>query len=146
MIQLRVKGSRRPALVDDGFEWVSKYAWSVNNVGYVQATVEGRHTYLQRLVLVPTPGRVVSFKNGDKFDCRLVNLREATRGQTQANKPAQRNCMSGLKGVFRTPNGRWGARCDGEYLGLFDLPEAAARAYDVAARAKWGEYARTNLP
>ena len=56
---------------------------------------------------------------------------------------------SGLKGVYPRVN-RFESRIkvDGKcrYLGLFLTAEAAALAYDAAAREVFGDYARTNFP
>lgn len=58
------------------------------------------------------------------------------------------NNTSGYKGVHRCSNG-WVARIGYEmkrlYLGYFTSPEAAAHAYDEAARKLFGEAALTNF-
>ncbi|CAA2962164.1 ethylene-responsive transcription factor ESR2 [Olea europaea subsp. europaea] len=54
-------------------------------------------------------------------------------------------------GVRQRPSGRWVAeikdssQCVRLWLGTYDTPEEAARAYDEAARALRGENARTNF-
>lgn len=61
-----------------------------------------------------------------------------------------RGGSSQYKGVFWwKQHGKWCARIvvDGrqKHLGLFKEEPDAARAYDQAARAAWGEFARTNF-
>lgn len=63
------------------------------------------------------------------------------------NKPANRKFV----GVRQRPSGRWVAEIKDSsqrvrlWLGTYDTPEEAARAYDEAARALRGENARTNF-
>lgn len=90
--------------------------------------------------------------NGNGLDNQRANLRQATHGQNMANKRLYRNNTSGFKGVTRnTGTGRpWRGqiKADGKHfnLGNYDTPEAAAKAYDDAARELFGEFARLNFP
>ena len=66
---------------------------------------------------------------------------------TKSNKPTIRRFI----GVRQRPSGRWVAEIKDSsqhvrlWLGTYDTPEEAARAYDEAARALRGENARTNF-
>ncbi|KAK7349569.1 hypothetical protein VNO77_07030 [Canavalia gladiata] len=66
------------------------------------------------------------------------------------NKPTNIN-MRRFIGVRQRPSGRWVAEIKDSsqhvrlWLGTYDTPEEAARAYDEAARALRGENARTNF-
>lgn len=90
--------------------------------------------------------------NGNGLDNRRSNLRQADHFQNMANKRRYRNNTSGFKGVTRnTGTGRpWRAaiRANNKrrHLGYYDTPELAARAYDTAAIALFGEFARLNFP
>jgi hypothetical protein len=88
--------------------------------------------------------------NGDGLDNRRENLRPAGQDLNSANmRPAIPGQSSRFKGVRRHSEGKWEARIrvgHPIYLGLFSDEEAAARAYDTAARAAWGEFARPNFP
>lgn len=87
--------------------------------------------------------------NGNGLDNRRANLRPATHAQNMRNKPMYRNNRSGFKGVYRRKN-RWCAQIKHEgklrHLGSFAAAEEAARAYDIAARELFGEFARPNFP
>lgn len=86
--------------------------------------------------------------NGDKMDCRLSNLRRATR-QENARNVRRHSLTTGYKGVYAS-RGRFFARVsrDGQHqhLGMFDTAEAAARAYDAAATIAHGAFANLNFP
>lgn len=84
------------------------------------------------------------------------NLRLATPSQNGANQRKPRTnyglpCSSPYRGVFlNRRRGKWQAaiRVDGQkrHLGCFADEATAARAYDVAAEAAWGEFASLNFP
>jgi hypothetical protein len=92
----------------------------------------------------------VDHRDGDGLNNRRANLRHCTGAQNQANTWKRRNGASRFKGVFPSPSGKWkaGIRIDGRlrHLGTFVSDEDAARAYDRAARAAWGDWAALNFP
>jgi hypothetical protein len=74
------------------------------------------------------------------------NLRQASRSQNASNRRL-RPGPSGFRGVHRRERGKpWGAWISGCYIGAFLTPEQAARAYDVAAIDRYGEFATLNFP
>ena len=105
-----------------------------------------RQQYLHKFL---TGYPMTDHANGNGLDNRRSNLRPCNDAQNQANRVPVHS-RSGFRGVTRRQSGRWQAtiKRDGRmiYLGLYDTPEAAARAYDAAAVEAWGEYARPNFP
>jgi hypothetical protein len=104
---------------------------------------------MHRLIARPPSHLEVDHRNGDSLDNRRKNLRICTRSENQWNRlPSSRN-RTGYKGVKRqTKSPRWMARITVRwreiYLGTFDTPEEAARAYDASARHFFGPFARLN--
>lgn len=83
---------------------------------------------------------------------RFSNLREASNGQQRANSSLYKNNTSGFRGVHKREN-KWRAtmrvgpgRGKLVSIGAFDLIEDAVRAYDAAAKERWGAFYTPQLP
>ena len=150
------RGAGRFALVDDAdAELVANYSWSLHTNGhggeYVAAYVRGSGRANPRFVLMHqliTGKRHQDHVNGDGLDNTRDNLRDASRSQNGANQNS-RGGSSRFKGVhWAKPS--WIARITvngrGIHLGSFSDEVEAAKAYDLAAREMFGEFARLNFP
>jgi len=64
-----------------------------------------RTVYLHREVMGPIPpGHEVVFLNGDRLDCRRVNLRVVTKEEARRlHRRARSNSVSGIKGLTYNP-------------------------------------------
>ena len=90
----------------------------------------------------------IDHRDGNSLNNRWSNLRLATLSQNNANRRRPRHNTSGFKGVsFDRQNGKWSATICREghktYLGRFETPQAAHKAYVKAARKLFGEFVRT---
>lgn len=107
----------------------------------------GPKVRMHRLILPGVP--LVDHKNGDGLDNQRHNLRPATEGENHVNRPKSRG-VSRFKGVWwSSRTRRWGA-CFSindrtRHLGQFASEEDAARAYNAAVLAQWGEFAWLNV-
>lgn len=101
------------------------------------------------LVTGAWPTHLIDHRDLDLLNNRWENLREANRSQNGANSRCKKNSTSGIKGAKRDKK-RWAARITvmGKYyhLGMFDTPEEAGRAYTLAAKQHFGEFARGTCP
>lgn len=140
---------------DEDLSIVSSYVWHPATMGrdrkvtYATTRVQGKTVYMHRLLC---PGAdEVDHRNCDGLDNRRENLRPATHRLNIANQRPRVGCSSRFKGVswhkarqrweaYISTDGRGSKRC----LGYFASEEAAARAYNEAALAAWGEFARPN--
>ena len=129
--------------------------------GYTRIIIAGKHMTLHRVLAeiflnMGKPldaGQMVDHKeprDGSHAQDRLSNLRIASNSQNLMNRGINRNNKSGYKGVFlHKPTGKWQAQIMSggrhKYLGYFTTPEAAALAYDKAARELHGEFAKLNF-
>jgi hypothetical protein len=113
---------------------------------YAVSGTRPRVVLLHRMLLDAEKGQIVDHINGDGLDNRRSNLRFATHSQNMANRKVARD---GCKGVwFDKRDGCWRAELHlgGKKvaLGTFPTEADAARAYDRAALAAYGTFARTN--
>jgi hypothetical protein len=126
------------------------FPWYVNSQGYVAANVRSsdgwKHFKLHRLITDARPGDIVDHANGIRLDNRHANLRLVTPRQNSANAGKAAGKSSPYKGVTRHPCGRWQVSIEARYVGLFVDEIEAAKAYDEAARERFGEFARLNFP
>lgn len=153
---------------DEDYERASAHKWYANpRKGHGGASFyavrsvrlpngKRRLQYLHRFLLGLEPGdktRRGDHINGDTLDNRRENLRIVTNRQ---NQQAFRRKVPGTSSKFRgvywnKRDQKWCAQIkpDGAkqiHLGYFDVEEDAARAYDAAARAYFGEFAQPNFP
>ncbi len=95
------------------------------------------------------PKEHIDHINMDKTDNRICNLREASYSQNAFNNPKPPCNTSGFKGVswyaraqkYRAQITAYGKRY---YLGLFDDPSLAHKAYKTASTLLHGEFSRTD--
>lgn len=140
------------AIVDaEDIGLVSRYRWNAAPhhktfyAGRWQLRQDGtQHTVRMHTELI---GHHVDHQNGDGLDNRRSNLRKCTRSQNEANKRMRIGDPRGFKGVSQTSNRpTYAVCCAGLRFTGFTSPQDAARAYDRAAVARWGEFACVNFP
>jgi hypothetical protein len=146
------------ALVDDDdYERLIAFTWHISTDGYAyrhqrDTRVDGKrkryslsmHRYLMGLEYGDE--RAVDHKNGNKLDNQKTNLRVCTRGENNLNVGRRSNNKSGFKGVYWCNfYKRWVTKTkkDGKryFIGYFDCPEEAYRAYCARVLELHGEFA-----
>ena len=143
-------------IVDDAdFDWLNQWKWYAARATSTYYAVRkesetDKSIRMHRLLLNPPPGIESDHINGDGLDNRRSNLRLCTRSQNNANRRKFSLCSSRYKGVSWQKRYRnWRARIwisgKEKQLGLFDDEQKAARAYNRAAIALFGEFARLNI-
>lgn len=152
---------RFTTIVSDADADLSTETWFVNQRGYAVNNGPGRYGWqrMHRVVMARTLGRelgrweLVDHIDGDKLNNRRDNLRVCNNSENGFNRDLPAHNKTGYKGVS------WNTYRDGprpyqaaivvnrrkRYLGSFATAEDAARAYDEAARAVAGDFARGNL-
>jgi hypothetical protein len=117
---------------------------------YAVRRVGGKVTRMHRVIMNAEEGVDVDHINRETTNNLRSNLRVATRQQNNANSIKSMANTSGYKGVSWVVRvKKWRAYIKTghkqKHLGYYDDPVEAARAYDDAAKAEFGEYARTNF-
>lgn len=139
---------------DDDYEKFGHLNWHYSHGRAVRRT-KGANTWLHREIMGDPEGVLVDHINGNPLDNRKSNLRLATKSANTANarKQTSRNTSSRFKGVTyaaRNKN-KWmayiGTTRNGtrRNLGSFPTEIEAAEAYNVAAKAEYGVYAKLNV-
>ena len=140
------------ALVDDkDYEYLSKFTWQCNK-GYARRSWREngivKNQLMHREILKAPVGRQVDHVNGNRLDNRRSNLRLCTAQGNNRNVNS-RIGISGYKGVqWYSKIKKWSAvitvNYKHKYLGSFDDPKDAAKAYNKAAIEHFGEFAKIN--
>lgn len=144
------------AIVDDeDFEYLNQWKWQAEPYSQTYRASRTQKTgftkkkkiYMHRVIMNCPDNMVVDHKNHIALDNRKDNLRIATREQNSKNIMSTKS-RSGFKGVVKQGNkyrARIGVNNRKLYLGLFDTPEDAAKAYDIKAIEVFGEFAFLNF-
>lgn len=152
------------ALIDEAdYELVSQYTWRPyfcnpgSRTERIYAITEprrhGPRIRMHRLILGrDCEGCDVDHINHNGIDNRRSNLRVATRSQNLMNaRKADMPTTSKYKGVYwQSQYKKWAAKIGSRkyraIVGSFESEDAAARAYDAAAKDVYGAYAHLNFP
>lgn len=137
-------GKDGTATIDLEDEHLAKLKWG-SHTGYARTYINGKATFLHRLVMDAPKGLFVDHINHDKLDNRKSNLRLCTNTENIRNRRLTDKNTSGYKGVhFCKRNQNWTAKIQNKWLGVFDDPVEAAKAYNRAAIKNYGEFALIN--
>lgn len=143
------------AKVDDAdFEWLGLFNWTArrhDNLWYAITNVLGeggtRKTGVGMHKLILTQVKRIDHRDGDGLNNQRGNLRAATGSQNIINSRKSKRNTSGFRGVCKFKDRRgWVAQAAGNYLGVFETAERAAKVYDAFVANKFGEFARLNFP
>lgn len=150
------------AIVDDvDFEVLSRWKWnayqSKTGTWYAKRYSRvGPRTYreirMHRQILRLGFGRdvLVDHRDGNGLNNQRENLRRCSEAQNQQNSTVSRHKTNhNFKGVwFHSARGLWRAQIGingrNRFIGHFLTQEAAALAYNEAAKIHFGEFARLN--
>jgi hypothetical protein len=148
--QLRLVDGSTVTVDDEDFWrfWKRRLFSYANGIVYFRDDdADGRTFRLHREVAGVRDERIVTFIDDDPRNCTQANLLVQDRGVYGRRRPSQ--SASGFKGVSPY-RGRWQAtiRVNGKlrWLGTFDTPEDAARAYDDAVLEHRGRKGVLNFP
>jgi hypothetical protein len=143
------------AIVDRcDYERLAQFKWCVSCTGrrklYACRMVGRTLVRMHREIMQAPKGMVVDHIDGNSLNNCRTNLRICTYSQNLCNRQKYRGATP-YKGVFyRKDRDKYYARIKFEgtdhYLGLYDDPIDAAKAYDRRARELHGPYARLNFP
>ena len=131
---------------------VGDVAGSSQGNGYISIGIDNNTTLAHRLAWFYVKGKwppgLIDHRDLCRSNNKWSNLRPATHGQNNRNRPARRHSSTGLKGVtFVKRSGKYHARIMHnkrlEILGDFGSAIMAAEAYRLAAERLHGQFART---
>jgi hypothetical protein len=147
-------------LVKTSGQWrgiVGEEAGSVRKDGRRIIQIKGKRLFTHQVVWLlfndELPLGSIDHIDNDQTNNKIENLRAASGSEQQGNKSVQTNNTSGFKGVSfsskRNNSRPWRAYIKDNgvsvHLGYFISAEEAARAYDTAAKEKFGAFALLNF-
>jgi hypothetical protein len=98
---------------------------------------------MAKILMNPPKEKLVDHINGNALDNRRTNLRIATCAQNLWNSGPRRGRL--YKGSYKDKT-KWKTIIQGQHIGTFETEIEAAKAYDMEAIIRFGEFAKLNFP
>lgn len=149
------KHGRHEVIIDDeDYDKIKNYNWFImkQRKTYVfrNVRVDGKRRIelLHRRIMNFPPG-FIDHIDGNSLNNGKENMRVCNNAENLRNRGRQKNNKSGFKGVrLHSQNKNWVAQIRTnnvtKYIGVYETKEAAALAYNEAAKKYHGEFARLN--
>ncbi len=158
MKYIELTQGKRAIVDDEDFERINRWKWFANKMrdgtyyaGRTKIFADGSklHLKMHRIIMNAPRSVQVDHRDHDTLDNRKLNMRLCTSAQNAANRRPGNNGSSKYKGVSWWKRGeKWQSYIKHNYkkrwLGYFVNEIDAARAYDVAAKRLFGEFAWLN--
>jgi hypothetical protein len=127
--------------------FADNHAGYKDDKGYISVYMDGKHLKAHRIIWMLVNGHYpkhqIDHINTIRSDNTIDNLREASHSQNQMNTNVYKTNKLGIKGVwFDVDKGRFRSKLRKKHLGSFKTIEEAKAAYDKAASAEYGDFAR----
>lgn len=110
---------------------------------YAACTRNSQHLRMHRLIMGAKEGQVVDHIDGNSLNNRRGNLRFCTPAENAQSRSRNARRPGKAKGAYFR-RGSFYARIGPTHLGVFATEIEAANAYDVAAKERFGEFAKLN--
>lgn len=138
-------------LDDDVYEKYINIKFYIAN-GYACFFGNGKRTFLHRVINKTPKNKQTDHIDGNRLNNQRENLRSVTSKQNMWNKKIHKNNKVGYKGVFlrkRKTGNKYIANITKDkkfyWIGTFNTPEEASRAFNTKAKELCGEYAFNNI-
>ena len=143
----------------ENYEKVKLYKWGLRkahkqgypNYVYTVNKISGENIYLHHFIMNSNQQEImIDHIDSDGLNNCKNNLRFCSNSENHMNKTKNfKGNQSGFKGVvFHPKTGKWQAQThiNGKqtYLGIYNTPEEAAKAYNIAVKEHYGEFAKLN--
>jgi len=148
---------KKTTVNDCDYEWIMclDLGWRAikdRHTYYAIADHRGTTVRMPRIILNVPPGMQVDHIDGNGLNNIRENIRIVTPAQNGMNKRIPIDNKTGYKGVYIAKDrkvNKYKAQIrvnyKAIYLGCFDNPEDAAKAYNRAAIKHFGEFAKLNV-
>lgn len=141
------------ALVDDeDYPLLSRHQWhaqkgTLNRTCYAVSKMGRKQVAMHELVMGGRAGMVVHHVDHNGLNNQKYNLQHCSHCENNRHRAVPKNNQSGFKGVHKYSK-RWRAVIQHQrakyFLGDFNNPVDAAKAYDLKALELYGAFALTN--
>ena len=143
IINITSKNINYEMIVDeDNYYELIQYGISLNDNGYAKNCKLG---YIHRYVMNYIEDHFIDHINSNRLDNRKSNLRVATAQENSMNTSSRVSSTSKYIGVYLTKSGKYVAKINGKYIGIFENEIDAAKARDEATKKMCREFGKLNF-